>query len=176
MTQLLKHYWINYDTGNYALYPARSYMVPNIEGLERIHDLSTLDNVPYSLSTVPDTTVIDESDGIWIITQQQWDNEIVEYDNRQEEKRYNLIREIRDEILSVTDWIVIKAKEQEEILIPEFTSWRQSLRNLPDGQTFPTGFPTLPTMLENNQKVLDLYDRWYQVVSIPMINDPLSVQ
>lgn len=173
MSQLLKHYWINYATGKYAVYPAQSYSIPNIDGLERVYNLITLDNVPYSLSTVPNTTVIEEEDGIRIITQQEWDGEIVEYDARQQEKRYTLLREIRDEILRLTDWIVIKSKEQEEVLSGEFTVWRQLLRDLPDGENFPEGFPLLPSFLETNQKLLDLYNRWGEIYSINMINDPL---
>ena len=176
MSQLLKHYWINRDTGQYAITPAQGYMIPNIEGLERIYDLTDENNVPYSLSTCPDETVVNPTEGLWILTQSEWDNEINLYDSRQEQKRYDLIRIIRDEILATTDWIVIKGTEQEISLDVDFKTWRQELRDLPSSQTFPKGFPPLPLIVKDNSEVLRLYDRWSEVSQIPMINDPLSVE
>jgi hypothetical protein len=124
---------------------------------------------PY---VVPQT----EGEGLKVITQQEWDDTITEFDNKQEEKRYNILRPIRDELLFVTDWIVIKAKETGEILSTGFKTWRQELRDLPEQSPFPTGFPTLPSEVENDYKVLALYARWSEVSSIPMINDPLSIE
>jgi hypothetical protein len=63
-----------------------------------------------------------------------------------------------------------------EILSTGFKTWRQELRDLPEQSPFPTGFPTRPSEVENDYKVLALYARWSEVSSIPMINDPLSVQ
>jgi hypothetical protein len=116
---------------------------------------------------------LETSEGLQVLTQQQWDDEIAAYDARQEQKRYNILRPIRDEILFVTDWIVIKAKETGGTLSAGFKTWRQALRDLPDQTPFPTGFPTLPSNVENDPKVLALYARWSEVTSIPMINDPL---
>ena len=55
MAQLLKHYLLNRDTGAYALSIPSGYMNVNLEGLQIVHSLFTEDNVPYCLSTCPDT-------------------------------------------------------------------------------------------------------------------------
>lgn len=175
MSQLLKHYLINRDTGAYATTPARGYVMPNIEGLEIVHHLSDENDIEFCLSTCPNDTSIIEVEGLQILTQEEWDAEIISYDVRQEQKRFNILRPIRDEILFVTDWIVIKAKEQGTNLSAEFKNWRQSLRDLPTQTPFPSGFPTLPTIIETDEKVLSLYVRWNEIVSVPMINDPLTV-
>lgn len=117
--------------------------------------------------------VLEESVGLQVLTQQEWDNEIASYDSRQETKRYDTLRPIRDELLLVTDWIVIKSQEQSTTLDEDFKTWRQALRDLPSETPFPTGFPTLPVIVENDQKVLSLYSRWSEIAAIPMINDPL---
>jgi hypothetical protein len=228
MFQLLKHYFINRDTGEWATDTRFGLMMPNIKGLEIQYQLTTENDVPYCLSTCPEffeysvttsaeqlaelennpnitivssterqieitddneeirtETVYDvvytelyileetEGEGLKIITQEEWDNEIALYDARQQEKRYDIIEAICIEILSATDWIVIRANEQGTILSEQFKTWRQSLRDLPDGEEFPTGFPALPSEVENDSKVLVLYARWSEVSSIPMINDPL---
>jgi hypothetical protein len=232
MSQLLKHYFINRDTGNWATDTRFGLMMPNIKELEIQYQLTTENDIPFCLSTCPEffeysvtisedrlleleedlnitiissterqievsdrdldtneevriETVYDvvytelyileetEGEGLKIITQEEWDNEIALYDERQQEKRYDVIRLIRNEILLVTDWIVIKAIEQGITLDEEFRDWRQSLRDLPDGEEFPTEFPPLPSNVENDERVLELYARWNEVTSIPMINDPL---
>jgi hypothetical protein len=232
MSQLLKHYFLDRDTGKYALTPADGYMVPNIKGLDIIYRLSDANDMEYCLSNCPDyfeysvtvsqevlteyqnnpnitivssserqeevvvrnpetleqtdqtetitvydvvyqeDYIIDEVEGLWIITQEDWDNEINSYDARQEQKRMDILRDIRDEILKLTDWIVIKAKEQGTNLSAEFKTWRQELRDLPSGN-FPASFPTIPTSLENDTEIQKLYDRFDEVRSIAMINDPL---
>jgi hypothetical protein len=233
MSQLLKHYWINRDTGGWATDTPYGLMMPNIKGLEVKYNLFTEDNIQYCLSTVPEyfeheitvsqeqlteyqnnpnitvvsstekqvevpnrpglesteetrvQTVYDvvyrepyiiqetEGEGLKIITQQEWDTEIEEFDNRQQDKRYDILRELRDRILEITDWIAIKSLEQ-EFLSVEFKIWRQTLRDLPNSTTFPTGFPTLPTELQNHTKIQELYNRFDEVRSIFMIQDPLS--
>lgn len=216
MSQLLKHYWLNRDTGAWATDTRFGLMMPRISGLEVVYNLSDANDVPWMLSTCPEyfehtvTTsaegltdlqnrpgitivssteipeglydvvyqeayVLEESDGLQVLTQQEWDAEITTYDARQEQKRFNILRPIRDEILFVTDWIVIKAKEQETNLSVEFKTWRQALRDLPTQTPFPSGFPTLPAIVETDEKVLALYARWNEIRQIPMINDPLSV-
>ena len=213
MSQLIKHYFINRETGGWATDTRFGLMMPNLKGLEIQHQLTTENDVPYCLSYVPEyfentvTTsaeglqdlqntvgitivsstatedafevvyhqdnVLETSEGLQVFTQQQWDDEIAAYDARQEQKRYNILRPIRDELLFVTDWIVIKAKETGGTLSAGFKTWRQALRDLPDQTPFPTGFPTLASNVENDPKVLALYARWSEVTSIPMINDPL---
>lgn len=245
MSQLLKHYWLNRDTGAWATDTRFGLMMPSISGLEVVYNLSDANDIPFMLSTCPEyfehtvTTsaegladlqnrpgitvissterqvqvertrnedgtfvgddpstpntdeawitetvydvvyqeahILEESDGLQILTQQEWDAEIVAYDARQEQKRFNLLRPVRDEILAVTDWIVIKAKEQGTNLSTEFKNWRQALRDLPTQTPFPSGFPTLPAIVETDEKVLALYARWNEIRQIPMINDPLQV-
>jgi hypothetical protein len=230
MTQLLKHYLLNRDTGAYALAIPSGYMNVNLEGLQIVHSLFTEDNVPYCLSTCPDTleysvtipeeqlteyqnnpdiTIISstqreievineeqnitqivydlvytkpyivpetEGEGMKVITQQQWDDEITTFDNRQREKRYDILRKYRDRMLELTDWMVIRSTEQEEPLSLEFKTWRQELRNLPNSVEFPSGFPTLPTELQSNTELQELNNRFDEVRSVFMINDPLLVQ
>jgi hypothetical protein len=233
MSQLLKHYFINRDTGNWATDTRFGLMMPEIKELEVQYELTTENDIPFCLSTCPEffeysatvsaeqltelennsnITIVSsterevevtddneevrtetfydvvytefyileetEGEGLQIITQEEWDNEIALYDERQQQKRYNILKSICAEILTATDWIVIRANEQGTILTEEFKTWRQSLRDLPDGEEFPTGFPTLPSIveIENDQRILNLYSRWSEVVSIPMINDPLPQQ
>ena len=230
MAQLLKHYLLNRDTGAYALAIPSGYMNVNLEGLQIVHGLFTEDNVPYCLSTCPDTLeysatipeeqlteyqnnsdititsstqreieVINEEqtttqivydlvytkshivpetegEGMKVITQQQWDDEIATFDNRQREKRYDILRKYRDRMLELTDWMVIRSTEQEEPLSLEFKTWRQELRNLPNSVQFPSGFPTLPTELQSHTEIQELYSKFDEVRSIVMINDPLLVQ
>jgi hypothetical protein len=125
------------------------------------------------LSTKNHTLFKKLKEGLKIITQQEWDTEIEEFDNRQQEKRYDILREIRDKILEITDWMAIKSLEQ-ETLSAEFKTWRQTLRDLPNSSTFPTSFPTLPTELQNHTEIQELYNRFDEVRSIFMIQDPLS--
>ena len=230
MAQLLKHYLLNRDTGAYALAIPSGYMNVNLEGLQIVHSLFTEDNVPYCLSTCPDTLeysvtipeeqlteyqnnsdititsstqreieVINEEqnitqivydlvytkpyivpetegEGMKVITQQQWDDEITTFDNRQREKRYDILRKYRDRMLELTDWMVIRSTEQEEPLSLEFKTWRQELRNLPNSVQFPSGFPTLPTELQSHTEIQELHNRFDEVRSVFMINDPLLVQ
>jgi hypothetical protein len=118
--------------------------------------------------------ILEESEGLQILTQQEWDAEISTFDSHRTEDRYDILREIRDRILELTDWMVIKDLEQSGSVSTEFKTWRQNLRNLPNSQTFPTGFPTLPTELQGHSEISSLYSRFDEVRSIPMIHDPLS--
>lgn len=234
MTQLIKHYWINRDTGGWALDTPYGLMMPNIKGLETKHSLFTQERVPFFLSEVPDyfeyevtvsqeqlteyqnnsnitvvssterqvevpvfdrpgeeptgetrtetvydvvyreSYILEESEGLQILTQQEWDAEISTFDSHRTQQRYDILREIRDRILELTDWMVIKDLEQNGSISVEFKTWRQDLRDLPNSQTFPTGFPTLPTELQGHSEINALYARFGEVRSIPMIHDPLS--
>jgi hypothetical protein len=46
-------------------------------------------------------------------------------------RKFDQVRDIRDTILSLTDWKVTKANEQGKELSEEFKTWRQNLRNIP---------------------------------------------
>ena len=150
----------------------RQVEVPNRPGLESTEETrtETVYDVVYRESYIIQET---EDKGLKIITQQEWDTEIEEFDNRQQEKRYDILRELRDRILEITDWMAIKSLEQ-ETLSAEFKTWRQTLRDLPNSSTFPTSFPTLPTELQNHTEIQELYNRFDEVRSIFMIQDPLS--
>lgn len=234
MTQLIKHYWINRETGGWATDTPYGLMMPDIKGLEIKHSLFTQERVPYFLSEVPDyfeyevtvsqeqlieyqnnsnitvlssserqievtffhipgvestketrketvydvvyreSYILEESEGLQILTRQEWDAEISAFDSCRTQERYDILREIRDKILELTDWMVIKDLEQNRSISIEFKTWRQSLRDLPNSQIFPTGFPTLPTELQSHSEINVLYDRFNEVKSIPMIHDPLS--
>jgi hypothetical protein len=234
MTQLIKHYWINRETGGWATDTPYGLMMPDIKGLETKHSLFTQERVPFFLSEVPDyfeyevtvsqeqlteyqnnsnitvlsfserqievpvfnrpgeeptgetrtetvydvvyreTYILEESEGLQILTQQEWDAEISTFDSHRTQERYDILREIRDRILELTDWMVIKDLEQSGSVFVEFKTWRQDLRDLPNSQTFPTGFPTLPTELQGHSEINSLYARFDEVKSIPMIHDPLS--
>lgn len=234
MTQLIKHYWINRETGGWAINTQYGLMMPDIKGLETKHSLFTQERVPFFLSEVPDyfeyevtvseeqfneyqtlskltivssserqvevpvsyhpdieltgetrtetvydivyrtPYILDESEGLQILTQQEWDAEISTFDSHRTQERYDILREIRNRILELTDWMVIKELEKNGSVTSEFKTWRQSLRDLPNSQTFPTGFPTLPTELQGHSEINALYNRFNEVKFIPMIHDPLS--
>ena len=233
MTQLIKHYYINRETGGWATDTPYGLMMPNIKGLEIKHSLFTQERVPFFLSEVPDyfeyevtvsqeqlteyqnnsnitvvssterqievsvfdhpgieptgetrtetvydvvyreSYILEESEGLKILTQQEWDYEISTFDSHRTEDRYDILREIRDRILELTDWMVIKDLEQSGSITADFKTWRQTLRDLPNSQTFPTGFPTLPTELQSHSEINALYASFNEVRSISMIHDPL---
>lgn len=54
MSQLIKHYFINRDTGEWVIDTPHGYMMPNLKGLEIQYWLFTDNQVPYALSTVPE--------------------------------------------------------------------------------------------------------------------------
>jgi hypothetical protein len=178
MTQLIKHYLVDRDnpevfatTAEQFSRPMFGTIGPNIEGLEVVHALSDVNGITFFLSNCPDTTTINEVEGLAILTQQQWDDEIAAYDTRQGTKRLNLVRKYRDQLLSQTDWIVIKAKEQGTNLTTAFKDWRQSLRDLPAAPTFPTELPAPPANVSIDQAIYDAYVA--DIRTVPMINDPL---
>lgn len=178
MTKLLKHYWVDRDNPQvFAVEPAH-WTRPMfgvigfiVDGLEEVHRLVDENGVEFFLSTCPDEIVIEEKEGLKVLTQAEWDAEIAAYDARQAQKRFNCIRTYRDQLLEATDWIVIKTKEQETNLSTEFKNWRQSLRDLPEEETFPIELPTAPTGVSVDQTIYDAYVA--ELRSIPMINDPL---
>lgn len=181
MTKLLKHYWVDRDNLSvFAVTPTQwsrpmfgviSFLV---DGLETIYKLSDENGVEFFLSTCPDETVIEEREGLKVLTQAEWDAEIAAYDARQEQKRSFFIRKYRDQLLEATDWIVIMANETETVLSTDFKTWRQSLRDLPTLVTFPTELPAAPTGVVVDQAIYDAYVG--ELRSIPMINDPLPAQ
>lgn len=174
---LLKHYWV--DRSNITIFalsqsqyntPLFGTVAPNIPGLEIVYRIFDENGIPFCLSTCPDEVEVTETEGLTILTQEQWDEEIATYDAIQEVKRLDIVRTYRDRALTETDWIVIKAKETGTNISVDFKNWRQELRDLPQQEPFPITFPTLPEGI-----VVSFTDDEYQgaLRSIPMINDPV---
>jgi hypothetical protein len=178
MTQLIKHYWIDRDRpGVFATSPAQfqqpmfGVTVFQAEGLLGVHKLTDENGIEFFLSTVPDETVIDEVPGLLILTQQEWDAEIEAYDTRQETKRRNSVRRYRNQLLTETDWMVIRSTETGVALSQDFTAWRQELRDLPTVQPFPTELPAAPVGVTVDESVYDAY--LAELRGTHMVNDPL---
>lgn len=178
MAQLLKHYLIDRDNpGVFATRPEQ-FLRPlfgtvgfNVEGLVGVHSLSDENGVQFFLATCPDTTVIQEVEGLQILTQAEWDAEIAAYDSRQELKRRSFIRKYRDQLLQETDWIVIRAKETDSTLSTEFKNWRQSLRDLPASVSFPIDLPAAPTDVSVSDEIYTSYVS--EIRGVHLVNDPL---
>lgn len=237
MSQLIKHYLTNRDTGEWAFDIKNGLQMPNIKLLEVKYNILDENDVPFCLSTIPEylkvektilqeeldsyqnnsnITIIsllekevenirpmilennssddvetkivydivyqepykiEESEGLKILTQLEWDDEIHSFDKRQEEKRYTILRKLRSNILKLTDWVVVESLEKENTLNYDFKMWRQSLRDLPNSESFPLEMPTPPTFVETLpmygeiQSVMNEFD---EVKSIQMINDPFG--
>ena len=178
MTQLIKYYWVDRDRPGVFATSSAQFLQPmfgvvgfQAEGLVGVHKLTDENGIEYFLSTVPDETVIDEVEGLSILTQQEWDTEIDTYDTRQEAKRRNSVRKYRDQLLNQTDWIVIRSIETEVVLSQEFTDWRQELRDLPTVEPFPTEIPAAPVGVTVDQSIYDAYIA--ELRGTHMVNDPL---
>jgi len=231
MSQLIKHFLVDRDTGEWIKGQIRGYVFPKLKGLEIVHRLTDENGDHICLSRVPEyfeysktvtpavlaeyqsdsninvvssterqfeepvineetreetgetTTVtvhdvtyreantIVESDGLTILTQEQWDTEISNYDTRQTEKRYDEIRIVRDEVLKETDWVVIKTKEDGSALADDFKNWRQSLRDLPSVGITTDTFPATPNSIQVDANITKDYSQ--KLRSIVLINDTL---
>jgi len=177
MSQLLKHYLLDRDNPEIFALSSSHYerskfgtIIPNIEGLSVIHQFVQDDGVKYCLSTCPDNVEIEENDGIKIISQEEWDSEILFHDKKQEAKRWEIVKKYRDRLLSETDWIVIKSQESGKLLSEEFINWRQSLRNITDSDSFPRELPVPPNAL--NISIDQYEDEWAaECKQFFMIND-----
>jgi len=231
MSQLIKHFLVDRDTGEWIKGKIRGYVFPKLKGLEIVYRLTDVNGDHICLSKVPEyfeysktvtpsvlteyqndsnitvvsstekqveepilneetgeptgetTTVtlhdvtyretytIVVNDGLKILTQEEWDTEISNYDARQTEKRYGEIRIIRDEVLKETDWIVTKTIEDGNVLTDELKNWRQSLRDLPSVGITTDVFPTSPTSIEVDASITKDYSQ--KLRSIVLINDTL---
>ena len=231
MSQLIKHFLVDRDTGEWIKGEIRGYVFPKLKNLEVVYRLTDENGDHICLSRVPEyfeysktvtpsvlteyqndsnitvvssterqveesvineetgeptdetTTVtlhdvtyreiytIEENDGIEILTQEEWDTEISNYDTRQTEKRYGEIRIIRDEVLKETDWVVIKAKEDGSVLTDEFKNWRTTLRDLPSVGITTDVFPASPSSVEVDANITKDYSQ--KLRSIVLINDTL---
>lgn len=231
MSQLIKHFLVDRDTGEWIKGKIRGYVYPKLKGLEIVYRLTDENGDHICLSRVPEyfeysktvtpsvlteyqndsnitvvsstekqveepvineetgeptgetTTVtlhdvtyreaytIVENDGIEILTQEEWDTEISNYDTRQTEKRYGEIRIIRDEVLKETDWIVTKTIEDGSVLTDEFKNWRTTLRDLPSVGITTDIFPATPGSIKVDENITKDYSE--KLRSIELINDTL---
>lgn len=178
MSQLLKHYWVNRDNPEeFATTPEHfsryrfGVIMPDISGLNIVHTLTDSNNITFFLSTCPDDVTIIQKDGLQVITQQEWDAEIASYDAAQEAKRYDILRKHRNVLLDKSDWFVTKSVDTGVGLSTAFVTWRQTLRDLPVSNTFPTEIPTCPEQINVDQITYNEYVS--ELRTIPMINDPL---
>ena len=231
MSQLIKHFLMDRDSGEWIRGDIRGYVFPKLKNLEVVHRLTDengdhicLSRVPeyfeYSKTVTPsvlteyqndsnitvvssterqveepilgeetgeptdetttvtlhdvtyrETYTIVVNDGLKILTQEEWDTEISNYDARQTEKRYDEIRIIRDEVLKETDWIVTKTTEDGSVLTDEFKNWRTTLRDLPSVGITTDVFPASPSSVEVDTNITKDYSQ--KLRSIVLINDTL---
>ena len=73
--------------------------------------------------------------------------------------------------IDTSDIYVIKQIECNVAITTEFRTWRQELRDLPNGNSFPINFPMAPSGV-----IGIITNGYYQnnLKSISMINDPIS--
>ena len=231
MSQLIKHFLVDRDTGEWIKGQIRGYVYPKLKNLEVVYRLTDVNGDHICLSKVPEyfeysktvtpavlaeyqsdssitvvsstekqveepvineetreetgetttvtvhdvtyreTNTIVENDGLTILTQEQWDTEISNYDTRQTEKRYDEIRIVRDEVLKETDWFVTKTTENGGVLSDEFKNWRQSLRDLPSVGITTDTFPATPNSIQVDANITKDYSQ--KLRSIVLINDTL---
>ena len=228
MSQLIKHFLVDRDTGEWIKGKIRGYVFPKLKGLEIVYRLTDVNGDHICLSKVPEyfeysktvtpsvlteyqndsnitvvsstekqveepiiigestgetttvtlhdvtyreTNTVVENDGLKILTQEEWNTEISNYDARQTEKRYGEIRIIRDEVLKETDWMVIKTKESGSNLSDEFKNWRTTLRDLPSVGITTDVVPASPSSVEVDANITKDYSQ--KLRSIVLINDTL---
>lgn len=178
MAQLLKHYSVDRDNPQeYAISPEQfsrpmfGTIMPLIPDLNVVYSLSDENGIRFFLSTCPDEVVVEVKDGIEIITQQEWDNIVAEHDTRQEQKRYDVLRKYRNQLLNASDWIVVKSIDTEVAIAASFKAWRQELRDLPESASFPESIPECPEPLKVDDDFFAKYNS--ELRSFYMVNDPL---
>ena len=178
----IKAYLTHVDTGIGATDSASysdqrfKYQEPSFDGVTIVHRMNIENGIPYFLCTAADdydTTNEDSLTGITFLTQSEWDTEISNYDNAQEIKRYSTVREMRDAALNDSDMHVIKQVECNVAITTEFRDWRQELRDLPNGDSFPISWPTPPS---NVTGIITQEEYRSTLRSIHMINDPIPAE
>ena len=152
-----------------------SYQEPsNIGGITIVHRFDDDQfGIPYFLCTATDDFDINahSSSGISSLTSTEWNDIISTYDSSQEVKRYAAVREMRDRALDLSDMYVIKQVECNVAITTEFRTWRQELRDLPNGDSFPVTWPTPPS---NVSGIITSGQYQSTLTDIHMINDPIS--
>ena len=175
----IKTYLTHVDTGIGATDSASysdqrfKYREPNFPGITIVHRMDVDGPIPYFLCTATDNYDMDtehSSTGITSMSQSEWDNIINTYDSKQETERYSRVRQMRDDALDESDMYVIKQVECNVAITTEFRTWRQQLRDLPNGEDFPINWPTPPS---NVVGIITNGEYQSTLKSIPMINDPI---
>lgn len=175
----IKTYLTHVDTGIGATDSASysdqrfKYREPNFPGITIVHRMDVDGPIPYFLCTATDNYDMDtehSSTGITSMSQSEWDNIINTYDSKQETERYGRVRQMRDDALDESDMYVIKQVECNIAITTEFRTWRQQLRDLPNGEDFPINWPTPPS---NVVGIITNGEYQSTLKSIPMINDPI---
>ncbi len=175
----IKTYLTHVDTGIGATDSASysdqrfKYREPNFPGITIVHRMDVDGPIPYFLCTATDNYDMDtehSSTGITSMSQSEWDNIINTYDSNQETERYGRVRQMRDDALDESDMYVIKQVECNIAITTEFRTWRQQLRDLPNGEDFPINWPTPPS---NVVGIITNGEYQSTLKSIPMINDPI---
>jgi|TARA_R100000734_G_C3306593_1_gene97095 hypothetical protein len=149
------------------------YQEPSsISGINILHRLNYDDGIPYFLCTATDDFNVSghSSSGVSSLTSTEWNNIINTYDSEQENQRYIRVREMRDNALNISDIYVIKQVECNVAITTEFRTWRQELRDLPNGDTFPINWPTPPS---NIVGIITSGEYQDTLKTIYMINDPI---
>lgn len=154
------------------------YKTPNFGGITILHEMDD-GVVPYFLCTAADDYDITDQPteaGVVQLSQSEWDAIINPFDSFQQVKRLDTAREIRNESLDMSDVLVIKSIECETSLSQEFKDWRQALRNLPNGDTFPLTFPTPPSEVTDMVDITTNEQYQKSLRSTFMFNDPLPAE
>jgi len=154
------------------------YKTPNFNGITILHEMED-GIVPYFLCTAADDYDITDQPteaGVVQLSQSEWDAITFPFDANQELLRYNLMREIRNEALEISDVLVIKSVECETSLSQEFKDWRQALRDLPNGDTFPLTFPTPPSEVTDMVDITTNEQYQKSLRSTFMFIDPLPAE
>jgi hypothetical protein len=176
----IKSHLIHKTTGvgatNNATYHEQltSYQEPSsISGINIVQRLNYDNGIPYFLCTATDDFNVSEysSSGVSSMTSTEWNNTISSYDTEQERKRYVFVREMRDDALNTSDMYVIKQVECNVAITTEFRTWRQELRDLPNGDNFPITWPTYPSEVSG---IITGGQYQSNLKVIHMINDPIT--
>jgi hypothetical protein len=128
--------------------PETSFPAEFTEGLLQSYDVYEVQSTPAP--QVPYTQAVRELDPVKVdnMWKQQWEV----YDLSQQEidaktdQQAQSVRQQRDNMLSATDWRVIKSIETQTPESPEWMQYREDLRNIPQQEGFPWNviWPTQP--------------------------------
>lgn len=108
--------------------------------------LANYDVYPYVIQDVSyDPTTQNSVEGQFVQVSGQWTLFMVA-ENKPQSEAENRIRSMRDQFLTDTDWVVIKAYERNENIPADWEAYRQALRDITSQAGFPYSvtWPTSP--------------------------------